>query len=913
MPPRRREVDRPLRKEVRLLGRLLGEVLIEQEGEELFAIEERIRTLAIRRRRGPSDGRAHAAAELTKLLASLPHDRIEPVIRAFTVYFRLVNLAEQHHRIRRARAYLTDPGARPQRGSLEAAMRTLKDAGVPAERVRAALRSLDVTLTLTAHPTEAARRTVLEKLYRIAKNLEERDRCHLTPEESARKLAEIREEITALWQTDEVRRDRPTVGDEVKNVAWYIEEILWDLLPELPAAIGRAFEAAYGEPLDAEFVPLRIHSWVGADMDGNPLVVPAVLEDALFAYRIRGLRRLIRAARELGGALSQSLRHVTPPPWLLASIEEDAAAMPEVAAHFGPRTEGEPWRRKLRFIEARLTATLEHAEHGRAEARARYGQGPAREGRAFVRPEEPTHAVPYREPAELERDLALVADSLRAAGCARSGERRARALLSQVRALGFALAELEMRAPAEDARAAAAEVAAGRVEPAQMGPEARRVFEALQRIAAAQRDSGESACRTLVLSMTQSENDILAALECARAAGLWDEARSCARIDVVPLFESLGALNDSARILRALLAHPQYRPHVLARGVQEVMIGYSDSGKEVGLLAASAALRRVQETLPKIAAEAELPLRVFHGRGESVARGGGPAHQALLALPAGSVGGRYKATEQGEALDHKYARPELAMRTLELMLSGVVLHTLGAQPRPPAASELRFAAAFDELAETGRRVYRELVWEEPRFVEFFTAVTPIDEIARLPLGSRPSKRRAGGLESLRAIPWVFAWTQNRAILPGWYGVGSGLEAMGQRPEGAELLKEMMASWPFFRAVIDNVEMVLAKADMTIFADYAELAPAAARKAVAPRIIAEYRRTRSWLKRLTGNRRLLEGNPTLQRSISLRNPYVDPLSFLQVELLRASRGGDSGCDRSLLLTLNGIAAGMRNTG
>jgi len=897
-----------------MLGRILGEVLIEQEGRELFELEEQIRTLAIRRRRGPLEGRAEAAAALGAALEALPRERIEPVIRAFTVYFRLVNLAEQHHRVRRARSHAERATDAPQRGSFAATFLSLRRAGVPAERVREALRGLEVTLTLTAHPTEAARRTVLQKLYRVAHYLEERDRCRLTPDEQERGLATIREEITALWQTDELRRARPTVGDEVKNVAWYVEEILWDLLPEVSEQIARAFERAYGEPLGPSVSPVRIHSWVGGDMDGNPRVTPDVLEDALYAYRIRGLRRLIEGLHELGGFLSQSSRHAPPPAALLASIEENARLMPEVAADWSPRTEGEPWRRKLRFVEARLAATLAMAEKQRVALQRRSAQG---QGLDVPEPAEETpaevHGRAYHDPSELVRDLEIVVDSLAAAGCARSGERRARALLDRVRTLGFSIAELEIRALAEDARAAADAVAAGEKREGSTTPGAERLLGALERIAQAQREGGEGACRTLILSMTQGPEDVLAALRCAKAAGLWGEGSPSARINVVPLFEQLGALQSSADILKSLLDDPLYRAHALGRGCQEVMIGYSDSGKEVGLLAASAALRRAQEALPLVAASAGLSLRIFHGRGESVARGGGPAHQAILALPAGSVAGRYKATEQGEALDHKYARPELAMRTLELIVGGALLHTLDAQPRPPAEDEARYAAAFDALADVGRKEYRGLVWEDPRFLAFFQSATPIDAIAELPIGSRPSKRAAGGLEALRAIPWVFAWTQCRAILPGWYGVGSALEATGAQPEGEALLREMVVRWPFFRAVLDNVEMVLAKTDMTIFARYVELAPPEARRVIAPRIAREHALTRRWIKRLTGNRRLLDSNVTLQRSIALRNPYVDPLSFLQVQLLRGRRAGDDWCDRPLLLTLNGVSAGMRNTG
>jgi phosphoenolpyruvate carboxylase len=412
--------------------------------------------------------------------------------------------------------------------------------------------------------------------------------------------------------------------------------------------------------------------------------------------------------------------------------------------------------------------------------------------------------------------------------------------------------------------------------------------------------------------MASTADDVLAAFRCARHAGLWDAERGCATVDIVPLFEQLGALNDGPKVLKTLFADPTYRRHLQARGVQEVMVGYSDSGKEVGLLAAAAALHRAQVALTQVAKEEGIALRLFHGRGESVARGGGPAQQAILALPRGSLAGGYKATEQGEALDHKYARPELARRTLELILGGVLLHTLDAQPRPSPEHEATFRAVFDTLAETGRREYRALVWEDPDFLALFTAATPVEEIASLPIGSRPSKRKAGGLETLRAIPWVFAWTQNRAILPGWYGVGSALEAYAKQEGGAEMLQRMYREWPFFRTVIDNVTMVLAKSDMAIAGRYARLAPAFT-KSLWQRIQQEHRRTRTQVKRLTGELRLLDNNPSLQRSISLRNPYVDPMSFLQVELLKRKRHGQTECDRPLLLTLNGIAAGMRNTG
>ncbi len=870
---------------------MLGEVLIEQEGQALFDLEERVRHLSIERRRGPKSGRRAAATQLAALLREMPLAQAEPVLRAFSTYFRLVNLAEQHHRIRRTREYAIAGQGGPQRGSLEAVMQSLRQAGIPAQKVRELLLSMRVTLTLTAHPTQAARRTVLEKTYRLARLLENRDRCHLTPQEKAETRLAMREEITALWQTDELRRERPTVGDEVKNVLWYVEEVLGEQLALLPEMLDWAFERVYGEPLGVMATPVRLHSWVGGDMDGNPLVTPEVLADTLRAHRARGLRALMNQVAELGWVLTQSERHTFVSEELRASLEQDAADLPEVMARYGSRTTGEPWRRKLRFMEARLQAALAYVEGRRA-------------GRT-----EPLPAVAYRSPADLLKDLEIIERALVFAKARQGGLSKVRRLMSLVRVVGFHLAELEVRAPAEDARSAAASLKKGGPAPTEGGA---RLLAVLQRMREAQAESGEGCCRTLILSMASTAEDVLAAFECARGVGLWDEARGCATVDVVPLFEQLGALDDGPRILRELFTHAEYRRHLQARGVQEVMVGYSDSGKEVGLLAASAALYRAQSALTQVAHEAGVRLRLFHGRGETVARGGGPAQEAILALPPGSVAGTYKATEQGEALDHKYARPELARRTLELVLGGVLLHSLDAQPRVAREEEASFRATFDELAEIGRRAYRALVWEDPNFVPFFQTATPIEQIAALPIGSRPSKRSAGGLESLRAIPWSFAWTQNRAIVPGWYGVGSALEELGSRPGGEELLRRMYRQWPYFHTVIDNVAMVLAKADMAIASRYAALAPESTRP-LWERIRAEYTRTRRWVKRVSGEERLLEGNQQLRQSIALRNPYVDPMSFLQVELMRRQRAGEANCERPLLLTLSGIAAGMRNTG
>lgn len=883
--------DAPLRRDVRLLGELLGEALRAHGGPRLFAIEERIRGLAkARRREGGGRGRADAA--LRKVLRGLTLEEMEGVIRAFGHYFELVNVAEQNHRVRRARAHAKD--SRPQRGSVADCLSRARRAGIGADAVRDSLRSLRVTLSLTAHPSQVVRRTVLSRLREVAGILEERDRCQSTPVEAAAALAALRESVTMLWLTDPLRHERPRVGDEVKTIEWYAEEVLARTSVALEESLASGFEAVFREPLG--FVPclLRLHAWPGGDMDGNPEVTPAIFEDALRAYRARGLAFLVAELRRLGGRLSLSRRYVRVPASLRRSIDADERRFPGLAAREGFRTEGEPFRRKLRLLEDRLGATLAEVQRRRAEA---FPQ-------ALPDPQATVARGPSLEQItaeELEAELARLARCLREATGDPRASRRVESLLGRVRAQGLDLAELELRAHVAEVRVAAATSAET------------RIAGALRRLADARRESPGGGCGALILSMAGSKEDLLAALSCARAAGLWDERRGCAHLDVVPLFETFDALSASPQILRSAFADARYRRHVRARGGQQVMLGYSDSGKEVGLLAAGAALRRAQLGLTRVAREARLPLLFFHGRGETVARGGGPAQAALLALPSGSVAGHFKATEQGEALDHKYSRPPLALRTLELYVGGALLHTLGVLESPGRGDEERFEAFFGELAEAGRRAYRSLVWEEPRFAEFYEAASPIREIAELKIGSRPSRRSAGGLETLRAIPWVFAWNQNRAILPGWYGVGAAFEEASRRRGGAALLEAMYRRWPFFRALVDNVEMVLAKADLEIAARYAELAPRPAREAVWPRIAAEHARTQRWILRLTGSRRLLDYNPSLQRSIALRNPYVDPLSLLQVELLRRKRAGDRGCDRALLLTLGGIASGLRNTG
>jgi phosphoenolpyruvate carboxylase len=894
-----RQVDDPLRFDVRYFGEQLGRALVEHEGEALFALEEVVRGLALERRRGASSSASEASRRLSEVLAALTPERAVPVIRAFAVYFQLVNLAEQHHRVRRARALAMDPSAPPQPGSLAAVLAEARKAGASAEAVRQEIRRLRVTLTFTAHPTQAVRRTALQKLERIARLLETRDRCSLTPEEREEADREVLELVARLWLSDELRRERPRVGDEVKNVAWYVEHVLFKVSAQLARSLQRAFESAYGEPLGFDPSPLRLHSWAGGDTDGNPRVTPEVFEDAVRAYHERGLRLLVSQVRELGEALSQSERLVRVPERLRASIARDEERLPWLAPAQAPSTVGEPWRRKLFILQARLEATRAEVERRRQPGAHDCGPSDARASRDRLA------AIGAQE---LEAELELVADTLSEAGCRNAGEGKVRAVLERVRTMGVHLCELEVRAAASDLREA---------DPAQPAsertPAAQRILGMLSKVASAQREGGEGACRTLVLSMASAAEDLWAALRCARACGVTDPATGRVALDIVPLFETFDALNRAPAIIEEALRDDAYRAHVLSRGGQEVMLGYSDSNKEVGLLGGAVALRKAQRALIEASRRLDVPLYFFHGRGETVARGGGPAQAAILAMPRGGVAGHFKVTEQGEALDHKYFRPALALRTLELYTGGALLHSLDAHQRPGEDGDERYWSELDALAEVGRRAYRALVWEEPRFLEFFQSATPIGEIGELNIGSRPAKRREGGLESLRAIPWVFAWNQCRIILPAWYGVGSALEARAAEPSGRARLMEMARGWPFFRTLLEKLEGVLAKVDLDIAARYAALAPEAAREAVWPRIEKEYALTLQWVLALLGNVGLLDDNPVLQRSVALRNPYIDPMSFLQVELLRRRRAGEPGWGRALLLTVSGIAAGLRNTG
>ena len=848
--------DTLLRRDVRLLGETLGRVLVEQVGESLLEDEERIRELS---RRARSSGSAAARSRLADAVAALPLDRQAEVLRAFALYFQLANLAEQHHRLRRRRQY--EHERRTPRESLADAFDRLARAGVSRRRLAAAGRRLSLELVLTAHPTEATRRTILAAQTRLDRLLDELDDPALPRSRREAVEARLAEEVTALWQTDEVRSRRPRVVDEIRHGLWFFEQSLLDVAPALVGDLRRRLPGA---------APLRFGSWIGGDQDGNPAAGPRTIEEALGRARTVGLTRYRAEVRVLAASLGVASTLVGVSRELLDSIAADERLLPDYAARIGDQNDTEPYRRKLSFVWHRLGETLARRPGG------------------------------YDAPGELCADLDVVDRSLRANRGARLADGRLAALRGRVELFGFHLAKLDVRIHARDLSRPSART--------------RRTFAAAAR---ARERHGDDALDTLIVSGTTSAEDLLAALELADEAG--------ARLSLVPLFETIDDLRAAPRIVDELLAEPRFARLVEERGRRlEVMVGYSDSGKDGGYLTAQWEIFRAQEALAALARRRRLELTIFHGRGGSAGRGGGPTHAAILAQPPGHPAGRLKLTEQGETISFKYGLPGLAYRNLEAALAATLLSAFPEVTQvtpPPKARE-----ALAELSAAAHAAYRALVWEDAAFPAFFRRFTPVDELALLEIGSRPARRpgraagaagRAGNdvLRSLRAIPWVFAWTQNRCLLPAWYGCGTALAGGDVRQ-----LRRLYRSFAFFRSLIENLEMTLAKSSLEIARGYLSLVPPEAEpERLFATIAAEHERAVAAVLDVVEARALLDRHPVVQRSIRLRNPYVDPMNAIQVELLRRYRDPRTTAHRReqvrrpLLRSIAGIAAALRNTG
>jgi phosphoenolpyruvate carboxylase len=889
--------DGPLREDVRRLGTLVGQMLAEQGGQAFYERVEHVRTTAIHRRRSGA-----AVDALAEPLTGLEAADAESLARAFATYFQAVNTAERVHRIRRRRDYQRE-GRAPQPESLAAVLARLKKDGVSRDELTALLGRLDVEPVFTAHPTEAVRRSLLEKEQEIVRALVDEFDPTRTPQELRDDDARILMALSAGWQTAEASPVRPSVQDEFDHVGFYIARPIYRVLPALYEALEQAIAETYGEGVTLPRL-LRFATWVGGDMDGNPNVNAETIAATLGAQRSLVLERYLDDAGELGRLLSQTDDRVALDDQLVRRLERYHDELPDAAAAIRPRHADMPYRSFLKFVAARLEATLH---------------------------EEP---AAYASADQFIDDIALIQKSLVAHGGKHAGAYAVGRLLWRARTFGFHLARLDVRQDArvhdealsallDDAEFANHDTptrvkmlrpyAAGeRSFVAGDGNEAATMLrDVFATLADSRKRYGHEATGLYIISMAESAADVLAVLALARRGGLVEDGR--VPLDVAPLFETIDDLAGGAETLQALLDDPVYREHLKARGDRQwVMLGYSDSGKDGGTLASKWSLQRAQVDLLDVAEKAGIRVAFFHGRGGSASRGGSRITPALMASPRGSVGGVLRVTEQGEVIHRKYGIRALAVRNLEQTLGAVMRASL--RPREVEVREPGWKDTMARLSAESRKAYRAFVDTEG-FVDYFRGATPIDVIERMTLGSRPARRRSmKGVEDLRAIPWVFSWTQCRAVLTGWYGLGSALDVVAKEC-GEEHLVNMAREWPFVSTMLDDVEMVLAKADIDIAEAFSRLA-GPLHERFFPMIRAEFERTVAWVLRLKGADELLAGDPRLATSIRLRNPYVDPMSLLQVDLLRrwrATDGKDDALLNALVACVNGVSQGLQNTG
>jgi len=902
-----------LREDRRLLGRLLGDAIREQVGEEMLHRIELIRQTAVAFRR-TEEGAQEAKSELETLLNALDIEQTLHVVRAFSFFSHLLNIAEDTQQNRRRRAH-AEAGSAPRPGSIAYAFQRLRTEGLDGEDLLAWFRRARVSPVLTAHPTEVQRQSILDCEREIARLL-------AAPQDSARD-ARLQREVLRLWLTSMLRLTKLEVQDEIANGLAYFRMTFLSELPRLYEELEDSLQECFGLAQAPRLAPfLTIGSWIGGDRDGNPNVTAPTLAAALTQQAQLVLEHYLEQVNLLGKELSISTRIKQVPAALLALAES--------SGDDSPYRRDEPYRRALSGIYARLAASAE-ALTGRHSALQPSAQRPT-----------------YAAAEELAADLDTVALALVAQGAQRLAQGRLARLRRQVSLFGFHLASIDLRQSSDEHEATVAELLArAGVEAnyAALDEEARvalltrelagprplrsphleysqRVQRELAVLAAAAdgcRRFGPRAAPHYVISHCESVSDLLEVGVLLREAGLLRPgARPRLEMDIIPLFESIADLERSGAIVDRALKLPLYRAWVDARGgEQEVMLGYSDSNKDGGYLASSWSLHEASTELVRVCHGHGVRLRLFHGRGGTVGRGGGPSYDAILAQPPGSVDGALRLTEQGEVIASKYADPERGRHNLETLAAATLEASLGARPRSDAERD-RHAKAMEQLSSIAFRAYCALVKETPGFLEYFRASTPIAEIADLNIGSRPAARRhSARLQDLRAIPWVFSWSQCRLMLPGWYGFGSAVEQWLAQPGAAiEELRAMHERWAFFRSVLSNLDMVLAKTDLAIASRYAELVPDAQLRArVFGDISAEWHRTRDWLAAITGHGELLADNPTLARSIRSRFPYLDPLNHLQVELLRRYRAGDTDerTKRAIHLTINGVAAGLRNSG
>jgi phosphoenolpyruvate carboxylase len=861
------EVPEELRADVRLLGEILGRVLVEYAGQPLLDDVEKLRELTI-----AGDG---AAAE--RLVASWPHERAEDVARAFTCYFHLTNLSEELHRARVLRAR-DRAGDAPVVSELAQAVEQISTESGE-QQARALLNSLEFRPVLTAHPTEARRRAVLATIRRISALLEERNDPRTGDTELAENRRRLIEQVDILWRTSQLRTSRPSPLDEVRSAMAVFEETLFEVVAGVYRRLDDALAgdaAGTKPPVVAPFV--RLGSWIGGDRDGNPNVTAAITREAMQIQADHVLRALEQATDDLGRALTLDAS-TTPPSAPVRRILEDARAVnPDLIADIETRSPSEPHRQFLLLAARRLAATRSRdADFG------------------------------YPRSADFLHELKVLQDSLVTAGAQRQAYGELQQLIWQVSSFGFHLAELEVRQHSSVHAKALEEVLSG----GELSDQTEEVLATLRVIGQIQQRFGPEACRRYVVSFTRNAGDLAAVYELADAAM---DGRPI-ELDVVPLFETGEDLQNSVEVLDNAIQLTRVRHRLTANDRRfEVMLGYSDSAKDVGPVSATLALYDAQARITAWAQRNAIRLTLFHGRGGALGRGGGPANRAVLAQAPGSVAGRFKLTEQGEAIPARYGNAPIAQRHIEQVTAATLLASTPAVEERAAAAAERFAVVEKTLDEAARTAYHRLV-KADGFAEWFGRVTPLEELGQLPLGSRPARRgvAVSSLEDLRAIPWVFAWSQARVNAPGWYGLGSALAAVGD----VAVLQDANQNWPLFQVMLENAEMSLAKTDRRILGRYLELGD---RPDLTQQMLDEHELTTEWVLKVLGSERLLSGRRVLGRAVELRNPYVDALSYLQLRALRTLRTDDSLTEeqivrtrRLLLLTVSGVAAGLQNTG
>jgi phosphoenolpyruvate carboxylase len=909
--------DLPLREDIRLLGRILGDTVREQSGEAVFDIVERIRQSSVRFRR---DADVAARQDLAAMLNNLPPKEALQIIRAFSFFSHLANIAEDQHHIRRTRAHAVTASA-PREGTMAHALARAFEASIPPARLAAFFAGAMVMPVLTAHPTEVRRKSTIDREMEVADRLAERDRPSLTAAELAANEAALRRAVLILWQTNLLRRTHLRVIDEIANGLTYYDYTFFAELPGFYADL-EAELAEKGVTLREGLRSfLRIGSWIGGDRDGNPFVTEEVLRAALRAQSSRALEYYLDEVDMLGGELSLDSR--------LVGVSD---ALVELAAQSTDRSanrQSEPYRRAISVIYARLAATASGLDHFKA----------------------PKHTVadaaPYAASRELLTDLAIIDSSLVANGSGILAQGRLKNLRRAVDVFGFHLAALDLRqnsdvhervigellgfaetgldypalAESERIRLLLAELGTARPLASAFLPysaETAGELAILRAAAEAHRRYSRESVPHYVISKATGVSDILETAVLLKEAGLLRPREGALELDIVPLFETIEHLRHCGEVMDELLGLGEYQRLLDSRSrVQEVMLGYSDSNKDGGFVTSGWELYKAEVALVAVFRRHEVGLRLFHGRGGSVGRGGGPSYQAILAQPLGAVQGAIRITEQGEVIASKYSNPELGRRNLEILAAATLEATLlqpdMAEPRP------EYLEAMEFLSGLAYRAYRGLVYEAPGFDRFFRQSTVIGEIANLNIGSRPSSRTTSGhIDDLRAIPWVFSWAQCRLMLPGWYGFGSAVEAwLAARPgKGMATLRAMYRGWPFFQTLLSNMDMVLAKSDIAIASRYAELvSDTALRDRIFSRLRAEWQSTVDALLEIMDQVSLLESNPLLARSIRNRFPYLDPLNHMQIELLKRYRAGDTDEDvvTGIHLTINGLAAGLRNSG